>query len=67
MPKRLIKRLAAIKKITQGKMAIYGVAIRQLRIVNEFFDNGYKLLLGLDLRDVEIGRAASRPDSQELL
>ena len=67
MFKRLIKKFAAIKKITQGKMAICGIVIRQLRVTNEFFDNGYKLLLWLNHRDVVIGPAARRSDSKELL
>ena len=46
MAERLIIRLAASINIAQGKMAKYGVDIGQARVANEFFDNGYRLLLG---------------------
>ncbi len=65
MAKGLIKRLAAFKKIAQGKMAIYGVAFRQIGVTNELLDSGYQRLLGFYHRDVVIDRAASRPGTKE--
>ncbi len=67
MAKGLIERLAASKNIAQGEMATYGVAIRQLGVANECFDNGYKLLLGFYHRDLVVQMAASRLSVKEAL
>ncbi len=67
MAKGLIKRLAAFKNVTQRKMSAYGIANGQLRVMDEFFDNGYQRLLRPYHRDVVVQRAASRPGTEELL
>ena len=56
MAKGLIKRLAVFKKIAQGKMAIDGIAFRQIRLANELFHSRYQRLFGFYHRDVVIHR-----------